>query len=78
MMVSSAEVHGTEDGVATAAPWPEEEITTGGEMDGFCPRIPSISLYHFHDAAVAFPSSVPTPDWGLRKSYATLPRSMIF
>ena len=45
MMVSSAEVHGTEDGVATAAPWPEEEITTGGEMDGFCPRIPSISLY---------------------------------
>jgi hypothetical protein len=26
---------------------------------------------------VAFPSSVPTPDWGLRKSYETLPRSMI-
>ncbi len=62
----------TEDGEVTAASGPDEAIRLGGVMEGLLPITSSKTEYHFQDAAVTSPSSVPTPVCGHLRSYKNL------
>ncbi len=59
------EVSGVE---ATTASGPDDEISTGGVMDGLLPNAASITPHHFQEAAVASPPSVLMPVLGHFKS----------